>query len=98
MELIYENEKFEKTTPRRIRSYQLELIRDLVDNGQLVIKVKCGQPAQYFGMAQPDLFLHAADRPFYLNFMKGHISVWLQMLMVTCVKVMVCGVSVKKME
>jgi hypothetical protein len=32
--------------------------------------------------------LHAADRPFAVNFIKGHVSIWLQMLMVDSLGVM----------
>lgn len=66
----------------------VDLMKDLVTNGQLQIHIHCGQPAQYFGMAQPDLFLQAAEQPFFYNFAMGHVSIWLQMIMVISMGVM----------
>jgi hypothetical protein len=87
--------RFERLIPRKLKGVDgsgqvvdIDIFKDLVYEGQLQIKVKCAQPSQYFGMAQPDLFLHAADRPFAVNFIKGHVSVWLQMLMVDSLGVM----------
>ena len=66
----------------------VDLMKDLVTNGQLQLHIRCGQTAQYFGMAQPDLFLQAAEQPFFYNFAMGHVSIWLQMLMVISMGVM----------
>jgi len=66
----------------------VDLFRDLTDNGALEIHIRCAEPGQYFGMAQRDVFLKASDRTFMMNFLKGHISIWLQMLMVTSLGVM----------
>ena len=66
----------------------VDLMRDLVSEGGLEIHVRCGQPAQYFGMAQPDLFLQASETSFAENFVKGHVSIWLQMIMVISMGVM----------
>ena len=35
-------------------------------------------------MAPADLYLRAANRPFWANFLKGYISIWFQMVVVTC--------------
>lgn len=70
------------------RVVDVDLLKDLTDNGAVEIHVRCGQAAQYFGMAQPDLFLQASERPFLENFVKGHVSIWLQMLMVISMGVM----------
>jgi hypothetical protein len=50
--------------------------------------MRCETPAQYFGMAQPDVYLHARDASFGLNFVKAHVGIWLQMLLITCYGVM----------
>jgi hypothetical protein len=66
-----------------------DLFEDLVSSdGQMEIWVRCTEPGQYYGMARPDMYLLAAERPFFLNFVKGYTSIWLQMLVVVCFGVM----------
>ncbi len=61
------------------------LFEDLVsDDGQMEIWVRCADPGQYYGMSRPDVYLLAAERSFFANFVKGYISIWLQMLVVVC--------------
>jgi len=55
--------------------HQIDLFRDLVHEGELEIWVRCREYAQFFGMAQADVYLLAADSAF--------IGVWLQMVLVT---------------
>ena len=49
---------------------------------QVEIWLQCVEPAQYFGAAQADLYLRARDASFALNFAKGYLGIWLQMLLV----------------
>ena len=65
---------------------QVDVFKDLVDpeTGELEVWVRCLDKAQYFGMAPADLYLLALNRPFWLNFIKGYISIWFQMVVVTC--------------
>jgi hypothetical protein len=42
--------------------------------------MRCIDPAQYFGMARRDLYMHAADLPFGANFFKGYFDLWLKMM------------------
>ncbi|MEK6235043.1 MAG: ABC transporter permease [Planctomycetales bacterium] len=62
----------------------------LVDpKGNLIITVRCEDRAQFYCMAQHDLSLRAGDTFFEWNFFKGHIGVWLQLVLaivigVTC--------------
>lgn len=63
---------------------EVDLFEDLAPDGRLEIWVKCAEAGQYFGMAQADLYLRAADRPFAWNFLKGYMAIWLQMVLVIC--------------
>lgn len=66
-----------------------DLFQDLVtDDGKTEVWIRCSEPGQYYGMARTDLYLLAAERPFLLNFIKGYISIWLQMVVVVCFGVM----------
>lgn len=72
----------------RSKLVPVDLFRDLVDNGNVEIHIRCAERAQYFGMAQRDVFLKAREASFAVNFAKGYVSIWLQMLMVTSLGVM----------
>jgi hypothetical protein len=66
-----------------------DLFADLVtEDGRTEIWVRCAEPGQYYGMARPDMYLLAAERPFFMNFAKGYVSIWLQMIVVVCFGVM----------
>jgi len=67
---------------------ELDLFRDVVKDGKLEIILRCDDPGQYFGVAQADLYIRAANAPFAWNFVKAYISLWLQMVMVVCLGVM----------
>jgi hypothetical protein len=61
----------------------VDLFRDLVHNGKVEVEVRCVDPAQYFGVAEPDVYLRPGDASFEVNFCKAYLSIWLQMLLVT---------------
>ena len=66
-----------------------DLFKDLVsDDGQLAISIQCLEYGQNFGMAQPDLYIRAADGTFEWNFFKTYFGIWLQMVLVLSLGVM----------
>jgi hypothetical protein len=70
--------------PRRIissKGEKLDLFKDFVVDGSVDVVLKSIQPNQYFGSAQADMYLRAADGYFTLNFIKGYIGIWLQMML-----------------
>lgn len=77
--------------PRKLLDRQgnpVDLWEDLVNNGQIDVEVNCLDSGQYFGMAQADLYLRANDAPFWQNFVKGYLGIWLQMVLVTTIGVL----------
>lgn len=66
----------------------VELFQDLVDDGELDIELTCLDRAQFFGMAQPDVYLLRREGSPWLNFAKGYVGIWLQMVMITTFGVM----------
>ncbi len=64
------------------RKPQYDLFDDLAEDGRLEVWLQCLDPAQYFGVAQPDLYLRARNASFALNFIKGYFGVWMQMVLV----------------
>jgi hypothetical protein len=66
-----------------------DLFRDMVDDkGEIEVWLTCVVPKQYFGAAQADLYLRAGDASFALNFAKGYLGIWLQMMLVIGLGVM----------
>lgn len=70
------------------RTDDLDLFRDLVHDGKVEIEIRCIDPGQYFGVAEPDVYLRPGDASFEWNFVKAYVSIWLQMLLVTSFGVM----------
>ena len=62
---------------------EVDLFEALVTDGAVDVKVQCEERGQYYGMAQPDLYIRASDKLFWVNFVKSHITLWLQMVVVT---------------
>jgi len=70
------------------QTVDLDLFKDLAPKGKLEIIIRCEDSGQYFGMASADASLRAGEMPFWWNFTKGYISIWLQMMIVICFGVM----------
>ena len=91
---IFPAKEFEIDThfiPRRLQTAEgrkVDLFRDLAPQGRLEIWLRCVDPVQYFGVAQPDLYLRARDNSFLVNFAKGYLGIWLQMLLLISFGVM----------
>ena len=90
--ILFESKEFvadRKLIPRELNaetglaSGKVDLFNDLVDDGKVEIEIRCVDRAQYFGVAQADLYLLPGDSTFELNFAKAYLSIWLQMLLVT---------------
>lgn len=93
-ENIFESKEFQIDShfiPRQLEMQdetKADLFKDFVDNGEVEIWLECVAQGQYFGAAQADLYLRARDASFLLNFVKGYLGIWLQMLLVISLGVM----------
>jgi hypothetical protein len=66
-----------------------DLFEDLAtEDGRVEVHLRCAEPGQYYGMSRPDVYLLAARTSFFGNFVKGYVSIWLQMVVVVCFGVM----------
>ncbi|OYV81315.1 MAG: hypothetical protein B7Z73_18220, partial [Planctomycetia bacterium 21-64-5] len=71
------------------KDQEIDVFRDLVSSdGQLDIVIHCLERAQFFGMARPDLYLFKREGIPWVNFVKGYVAIWLQMLLITTAGVM----------
>ena len=66
----------------------IDLFSDLVDDGELDVELTCLDRAQFFGMAQPDVYFLRREGTPWLNFAKGYVGIWLQMVLLTVFGVM----------
>lgn len=76
--------------PRSLRAMDREgavrdvdLYEDLTDNGMVQVVIQCSDAGQYYGMAAADVYILDRDGNFAINFAKGYVGIWLQMLLVT---------------
>jgi hypothetical protein len=74
--------------PALLKKTEFDLFRDLSDNGRFEVWLRCLEPAQYFGAAQPDLYIRAGDASFELNFVKAYLGIWMQMVLMIAFGVM----------
>ena len=76
---------FELETPD---GRKLDLMKDVIRDGHLEVSLQCIEPMQYFGVAQADAYFRARDASFAVNFAKGYLGIWLQMMLVIGLGVM----------
>jgi hypothetical protein len=81
----------ERIIPRKLRGTddkEYDLYKDFVSsNGELEIRVQCLEGGQYFGFAQPDMYLRLPDASPLLNWIKVYASIWVQMVIVIAIGV-----------
>lgn len=57
-----------------------DLFADFTDGGNLEIWIQCVEDGQYFGAAEPDLYIRTRDANVFFNFFKGYFGIWQQMI------------------
>jgi hypothetical protein len=70
--------------PRKLQlpgNQEVDLFEDLVADGKIEIWLRCVPSQHYFGVAQADMWLRARNAPFFLNFAKGYLAIWLQIML-----------------
>lgn len=81
----------ERIIPRKLRGTddrEYDLYKDFVSStGQLEIRIQCLERGQYFGFAQPDLYLRLPDASPVWNFVKVYLTIWVQMVIVISIGV-----------
>lgn len=67
---------------------EITILDDLIsEDGRIQVVVQCLDRAQYFGFAQADCFLRLPEGSPLWNFVKGYLSIWMQMVIVIAVAV-----------
>ncbi len=80
---IYQNEASSRPSP--LFSYdpnkeEYDLFEDFVVDGKVEVWLTCLDHQQYFGAAEPDLYLHSCDANLFCNFLKGYFGIWQEMV------------------
>lgn len=66
----------------------IDLLDDLVsEEGQIEVWVQCLEGGQYFGFARADCYIRLPDTSPVWNFVKGHVGIWSQMVVVVAIGV-----------
>lgn len=64
---------------------EADIFEDLCDeNGRIEVWIRCEDRSQYFGVSQGDLYVLESERPFAVNYVKGFLGIWMQMVLVIC--------------
>ncbi len=67
---------------------EITITDDLISSeGKIEIVVQCLDRGQYFGFAQADCFIRLPESSPLWNFVKGHLSIWMQMVIVIAIAV-----------
>jgi len=66
----------------------ISLYDDLVHDEKIEVWIQCLDAAQYFGVAQADLYIRQEGGLFEVNLLKGYAGVWVQMVLVICLGVL----------
>lgn len=67
---------------------EIDLLKDLVTkDGRVEVVVQCLDSAQYYGFAQPDLYLRLPDASPLWNYVKAQLGIWVQMVIVIAIGV-----------
>jgi hypothetical protein len=59
-----------------------DLFKDYARNGKLRLRLSCRDLSQYIGVARADVYFRASDQSYPLNFIKGYLGIWCQMVIV----------------
>ncbi len=87
-ELIIPKQQAGYSKKSTIRRENATLFDDYVsDDGKLIVRISVHEPMQYLTMAQRDVYFLAGRANPALNFVKGCISIWFQLILVTSLAV-----------
>lgn len=61
---------------------EFDLFNDFAANGQFDLELRCMDRDQYIGVARADVYFRSRDNVYWVNFAKGYIGIWCQMMVV----------------
>ena len=61
---------------------EYDLFDDYAANGNMLVSLSCRDNGQFLGVARADVYFRAGDTLYWLNFFKGYLGIWCQMMIV----------------
>jgi len=83
----YTLEQFIPRTLTDASGKPIDLFRDLVHAGGVIVELQCIPASQHFGVGPADLYLLAREGRFDLNFAKALVGIWLQCVLAVTIAV-----------
>ncbi len=65
-----------------ISTGEYDLFDDFAANGQLKLAISCRDINQYIGVGKGDVYFRGGDQLYWLNFVKGYLGIWCQMVII----------------
>ena len=65
-----------------IEKGRYDLFDDYGKNGKLRLNLSCRDLNQYIGVARADIYFRTGDRVYWINFIKGYLGIWCQMMII----------------
>ena len=59
-----------------------DLFDHFAKNGKIYLFLKCEDPNQYLGCARGDIYFRADDQNYFINFVKGYVGIWCQLMII----------------
>lgn len=83
----YTLEQFIPRTLSDAAGKPLDLFRDLVHAGGVIVELQCIPSSQHFGVGPTDVYLLAREGRFDVNFAKAFVGIWLQCVLAVVISV-----------
>lgn len=61
---------------------KFDLFDDFAANGKLRLNLRCEDRNQYLGVSRADMYFRATDDVYWVNFLKGYVGIWCQMMII----------------
>lgn len=65
-----------------IEEGEFDLFDDYAANGSFDLELRCEDRNQYIGVARADIYFRSKDNSYWLNFVKGYLGIWCQMMII----------------
>jgi hypothetical protein len=66
---------------------ELDFFKDFAKNGKVRVILRCEDQNQYLGAARENVYFRASDSLYWMNFTKGFLGIWAQMLIIVSIGV-----------
>ncbi|MFK7768509.1 MAG: ABC transporter permease [Mariniblastus sp.] len=74
--------KLQTPDGKLISTGKYDLFDDFAPNGKVSLAISCRDMNQYLGVARGDVYFRAGDQLYWVNFLKGYLGIWCQMMII----------------